>query len=189
MPTHEINLLPPIRHAWLKRQNTFGKVSGFLSAVILGLTILTFSAGISMGVLWVMSQMAVPTTSLQFQTAVDKYRLLKQAISDQNDILQYLNSLSRGQLVWTDFLHPLFTAAPTGIAITHLDGNYDNQTKAGVPIINLKGEAANRNVLINFETALKTLPQLASVEAPVSNLLDRTNSIFQFKLILKPAGL
>lgn len=61
-----------------------------------------------------------------------------------------------------------------------------NRTKEGVAPVALTGEAANRQALASFRDSLLALPEVASVDLPISNLAKDRDIQFNLTVTMKP---
>lgn len=186
MTEREINLLPPMRRRVLRREHILALFSKFLLTLVIGSVMMSAAAGAAVGWLALASRSAATTTQAEFKNTLEKYQTLKKNITVQNDSLKSLVDLNKRRFVWSDFLHALIKATPQGIVISHLSGAYDAAGTAARPTLTVRGEAANRNLLLTFQNALQKISQIDTVNSPVSNLLERFNSQFQFDVQLKP---
>ena len=83
----------------------------------------------------------------------------------------------------SSLLRDLATRTPPGIVVVGLD--FDTATVS----MRLNGVAARREDLLAFEAAMKQSPFVKSLDSPISNLFQKTNINFQFKILLNTDAL
>ncbi|MEX1997970.1 MAG: hypothetical protein WEA04_04860 [Candidatus Andersenbacteria bacterium] len=182
----EINLLPPSRRQSLRREVTLASIGRFLSSLMVGLGMLTVGAVLAMIGLWIFFYTVAATNNVEFERTIAQYRELRDGIAEQNIFLNYIYGLGTGRQVWSDFLPGLFTSIPPGVEIATMSGrSVINEEGVVESTFTVSGRAAARSTLTIFADRLRLLPDVAQVDAPSSNLIQRENPLYRFTLQLK----
>ncbi len=178
--TSDLNLLPPSRRQALVLQSMVQQAYQFLSSIIMGLALLTLMGGISIGVLQSLISATPPEKSAQLSQVVSQYTALRESVSAQNEFLAAIGETVDKRLAWSEKVYDLLGNIPGGVYIQVI-----RATAGDTPSLSFSGQAATRNALIILEQRLKGISWAASVDAPNSNLIDRTNAPYEFILSLK----
>lgn len=83
---------------------------------------------------------------------------------------------------WSNILFSLSTLVPSPARLNYLFLNRDSGA------IRMNGLAADRNALLSFKAALENSGLLEQLEAPLSNLLEKTHVEFRLNGIIKKDG-
>lgn len=176
----DLNLLPPPRRRELARQAAIEDRNRFLSSITMGLILITLVGFVSIGVLQSLISASFNQASTQLAEIITQYTALRESVGAQNSVLSTMGKTLTDRLLWSDKMYELLAVIPKGITIQSMKG-----ASAEKATITFAGQAATRNALIILEQKLKTIPWATSVDAPNSNLIDRTNAPFEFILLLK----
>lgn len=176
----DLNLLPQSRRAALARQSIIASVHRFLVSITMGLLLLTLVGVSSFGVLQSIIRTLSHEKEAQLHLAVSQYDALQQSVDADNAFLAFVADLVRGRREWGEKVYDLLTGIPGGIRIHALRGQGEDK-----PTLSFSGQAATRNALTVLEQRLKSISWVQSVDAPNSNLIDRTNAPYEFILSFK----
>lgn len=176
----DLNLLPQSRRAALARQSITASVHRFLVSVTMGLLLLTLVGIVSLGVLQSFMSTLSHEKEAQLQLSISQYDVLRQSVAVDNAFLAAVADLVEGRRQWGEKVYELLAVIPGGIRIHTLRGQGEDK-----PALSFSGQAATRNALTVLEQRLKSISWAQSVDAPNSNLIDRTNAPYEFILSLK----
>lgn len=179
----DINLLPPSRRSLLHRESLLIAAQSFLNSLLLGLALLTCVGIMLAAALWIMSFNAARTTESQFIVVRDEYKKMKDSVTQQNQFFSRIEQSGSKRIVWSDALQAVLKAVPAGVAIETASAVavMKNNVPQSATLI-LKGRAVTRSTLTVMESKLRSLPNVAQVQSPTTNLLDRNNPSFEFNL-------
>ena len=187
MALQEINLLPPERRRRVRNESIAVSVTVIIKSINAGLLLMTtFSIAIVLSIL-LYSWAATPTTQEELNKTVDEYQALRDKVAEENAVLERLEGLGHHRIIWSDMLAEFFRVTPPGITLNRLGGAAifgEGVVTSGT--LTFMGQAITRTSLTVYEDRLKTLPGVTQVNAPASNLLERTNPTFQFNLTVAP---
>ncbi|MDP3997950.1 MAG: hypothetical protein U1C49_01305 [Candidatus Andersenbacteria bacterium] len=183
----EINLLPPERRALLRRESLMVSVETFFNSLVMAVTLLTMVAIMLIVVLLVMGVAAKGTTKTELEAAVKEYQALREQISKQNLVLEKVSNIGNRRAVWSDFLRKLLPVVPPGVTLSDITATtIIENDEIFTPSLTVGGQAESRSTLTVLEGRIKALESVASVNSPTTNLLERSNPVFQFNINLKP---
>lgn len=184
---HEINLLPPQRRQSLQRTTLLIAVNRILASLLWGAS-LVMAVGVgTIGVFWALSIIASGSTQLELQLVSKQYQDVQKQQAEQSSFLTFIQSTGQNRLVWSQVLKDFFAAVPPGVTISSLSGKLDDPTKANskpTAQILFGGQAVARSTLTIFSDRLQLIPGVTAVDAPTSNLIERDNPTYTFKLTL-----
>lgn len=187
MSVREINLLPPERRRRLRNESMAVSLTDIIKSVNAGLLLMTLVAAAIVTSLWLFSVAAQPTTAEDLRQVVAEYQRLREAVAQENAILERLAALGRERVVWSDLLGDFFTATPPGVTLHRLGGDITFVEGArSSAVLNFGGQAVARSALIIYEEKVRQMKHVQDVTSPASNLLERSNPLFQFSVVLKP---
>ena len=176
----DLNLLPPRRRQALAKQSAMTDARRFLASVTMGLLLLTLAGGISLGLLQSLISASSREKSAQLERVVSQYAALRESLAVQNTLIVAMGNTLRHRFVWSDKVYELLAVIPSGVHIQTMQGNGNEKSS-----LSFSGTAPTRNALIILEQRLKDIPWAASIDAPNSNLIDRTNAPYEFLILLK----
>lgn len=171
-----LNLLPAYQkqrleheHRWLVLHAVVGIV---LVAVTVGATILTLARFV------LINQYA----KIKHDTSLVNVErlLLEESIDNLNKKVAQADKIQTNFSKWTALLSNLSALTPPGVRLNYLSVNRASGA------IRLNGLAPDRDGLLAAKTALENSGLLASLEAPLANLLAKANIAFRFTGQLKP---
>jgi len=172
----ELNLLPESRQVSLRRQRLIAGMRSLSLTIFLGALFLTGTGG---GV-WAWAEWMTRNIDISvLDSDVENYKRLQASVESYNGRLGEINLLDRERIVWSRVTRDLLEVVPAGITINRVSVNEE------IGVIVLGGVAVNRIALIAWEEALKNLSWAEEVEAPNRNLLERTNSLYEFSIKIK----
>jgi len=96
-----------------------------------------------------------------------------------NELIKNINASSKNFFPLTPKLTDLSANLPRDIKMNSVQIDNAAQT------ISLTGIAVSRNALLNYQEILKTISWVSSLETPVSQLFQKENVKFEFKLKIK----
>ena len=178
--TSDLNLLPPPRRLALLKQSMVQDAYRLLTSITMGLLLVTLVGIGSIGILQSFISAASSEKSAELEHILRQYTTLKESVAAQNVFLSAMGGLVEHRLVWSEKLYELLATIPGGVHIERISGKGNEK-----PTISFSGEAATRNALIILEQRLQGLTWADSVDAPNSNLIDRTNAPYEFIIPLK----
>ncbi len=155
-------------------------VTRIVSTVMYGLVMMTVIGLGLMSLMWWMGW-SDATDSDKLIGEIREYREARGKIEDENKLLAAINTLGEERILWSEVLMNLMNNLPVGITL------YDVQsiTDGGRQILEIRGTAVTRTMLVVFEERLRQLEWAEDVEAPRSNLLERNNAKFRFRIAVK----
>lgn len=112
----------------------------------------------------------------QYVTVNRDIRLLNQQIGR-------IETLQKLAVSPSSLLRDVAVRTPPGVTVTGLD--FDVRTQS----MRLSGIAAGREDLLAYETAFRASPFVAKLESPISNLFQKNDINFQFKIVLNVEAL
>lgn len=176
----DLNLLPPSRRQALAKQSMVQDAYHFLTSIILGLILLTIVGVASLGILQSLISVSSYEKSAQLNQVISQYTMLRESVAAQSAVLSVIGETIEKRLLWGDRVYDLLGSIPGGVRIQTI-----RAAGGDTPSLSFSGQAATRNALIILEQRLKAIPWAASVDAPNSNLIDRTNAPYEFIIPLK----
>ncbi|MDP1709817.1 MAG: hypothetical protein Q8L21_02935 [Candidatus Komeilibacteria bacterium] len=168
MPT--LNLLPDCQKNRLNKERTF-----LLTETVVGsILMLTIASSIILTVARLI--LIDQYNKIKHDTSlVNVERLiLESRIDSLNDKIRTADKIQQNFSKWSDIVYKLTATLPADITLSYLQLN--RETK----ILRLNGQAKNRDSLLAAKTALEAAPLIKSLEAPLSNLLEKNNIEFRF---------
>lgn len=185
MSVREINLLPPERRRRLRNESMAVSLTGILKSINTGLVTMTLIAVAIVVAIWLFAVAVKPTTAEELSQVVDEYQGLRDEVAQKNAVLERLTALGRERIVWSELLSGFFALAPPGVTLHRLGGDVTFVEGAvSSTVLNFGGQAVSRSALIVYEEKLRGMKQVQEVSSPTSNLLERSNPVFQFSLTL-----
>lgn len=186
MSTREINLLPPSRRYWLQQQVTSLALIRFLNTIIGATSVLTAAALLILLIGWIGNRAIAPQEEASIESVVTEYGHIRERIAEQNNLLRYVATFGHQRIVWSEFLRSFFDVLPPDVTIATLRAQGVLEPGAGtVSSLSVTGNTTARSTLTIMQDRLQTLPAVASVTAPATNLIKRDNPPYQFTLELK----
>lgn len=164
-----LNLMSPQQRDTIRTRVLFSFIERVITSIIAGLLIL----GV---VLFLIS-----TRMTERLTELSGRQILSSGyITTNRDIKVFNGKLSRIQIIQDEIvpvsvlLTDVVERAPTGIDISLFDLSVSGES------LKITGQAAVRDDVLDFESALIDSPYISELEAPISNLLRKTEVPFQF---------
>lgn len=131
--------------------------------------------------LQIMAYVAARSSGNTLEQEVTSYQEFRDDIISKNKLYEMLYEINGERLVWSDNLRDLFAVLPPGLTVERITID----AVVGEPALSFSGRAVNRNTLIVLEERLSTLAWAQGVTAPHTNLIDRLNPSYVFKLTVK----
>lgn len=176
--THELNLLPPARRQQLAQDSHWAFLATLGQSLVMGLSALTALGAILLGVFW--STRPATVSDAAEQAAISQYQNITQQISQTNERLKTIDRYAQKRVPWAQHLHDLFAQLPPTTTVTELRGDSEQNKLV------IRGQAPTREALDVLKEQLKKLSWVKTVDAPVSNLLQKDNPRYEFTLTLVP---
>lgn len=178
------NLLPASEKKALQaeknlRLTTIGSVLGILAVIIVG----GFTWGLQQIVALNKTSLDQQLATLQNQQRTSEAGQVNAQIEEFNKLLTFFDGAFNNQPVWTPILEKLISLTPTGMTWGEVTGSTKDT------LVEIKGTAATREVLLQALDAFKAEPQIDSVDSPLSNIVVRENIPFTITLKLKANSL
>lgn len=174
----EINLLPPSRRQFLNRRARIIAVQRFVVSVLFGLVLLTASGLVTIGGFRYLAASASQSVSAELDEKVSEFRRIRDSVSSDNAFIEATYDVQKNRIVWSAFLMEVFKALPPGVSISELSGTAEGR-------FTFRGRADSRNLIVVLEKSIADLPMVTSVDAPHTNLIQRTDSEYTFNVTLK----
>lgn len=180
----ETNLLPESERKFLRTEKLFRTV---VFAFILGLV----GIAVISGFFWAMRQIinirqgAVEDelNTLQTQAKESEEGQIQQKVSELNSLATSYNNNLQNQPYWTTLWENLLAITPGGIKFDEFTGSSTDK------ILSIKGTALTRQDLMSFQDILEDSEFAASVEAPLSNIIEKENVPFEITVTLNEDAL
>lgn len=174
----EINLLPLRRRRQLTRQFFELQLRRFATSLLLTMFVLTLSGVVAIFGLRVAAGIVGSEAREELDAAVVEYRAETRAILEQNAKISEMQRYHEERLVWSTFVPDLLSSLPGGVVVSELSGVREGKA------LSVVGVAPARSAVIVLEERLRGLSWIQTVEAPHSNLLERLQPEYQFKIRL-----
>ncbi len=180
MIPRSFNLLPPRRRADLSDETLYVGIRR--NSIALGIYF-----AVVVGVLLATQMILDQNYRRKHDQVVETQRKLSQERGESleerirlfNARLSKVNTMQQQYVKWTPVIAALAKALPTGVTLQNLD--VDRTTK----LLVIKGNAATRSDLLQFQKTLAASSEFQNPSSPVSNLLARENIDFDMTVELK----
>src|SRR3989344_422484 len=183
----ELNLLPPSRRRHLARQLVINALARLATSILWAFIIMAMAGVVTGAILQVWVALSSTTTTALLAERVAHYQAFRTAVAKKNQDLNFMAEVSTKRILWSAYLADLHSTMPPGSRIQALSADL-----SPAPRLTFSGQAVSRSALVVLEDRLKKLPWVKMVEAPNSNLLQRSNPGFSFDVFLagddKPKG-
>lgn len=174
----EINLLPLRRRRQLARAFWERQLRHFLVSLLWGAVLLTVAA-VSAGVgLSVSSAILFPQVRDELEQAIIDYRKETKSIQARNALVTEMQTAHTERIAWSERLPEMLAILPAGTTLEDMSGVLAGRE------LTIAGRAAARSTVVVLEEKLRALSGVKAVEAPHSNLLERTGPEFRFQIKL-----
>lgn len=184
---HELNLLPSHRRRSLRHQATLISLRHFFDSLLLGAGLLTIVGFVMWTLLLFFATTASEGSANELLQEMQRYQQLRDEIAEQNSFLGEIHTTSTKRLVWSVWLQQFLERIPQGVDIAQIAGHREATAENGERVTaTVSGRAASSRTLDTFTRELHALPQVASVDAPLSNLLNP--GAYSLTLILTTDG-
>ncbi len=178
---HILNLLPVERRTLLERNTIITAGLRLMKTLLLALFILT-AGGAGLGAtMQILSSQKEKENEAELEQQVKYYIEWRNTVTKKNTTLQTIDRLGKERRVWSEWLTELLSAIPPS---AHLESAHGG-TAANETTLVINGQTDTRNTLVDLDSALKSLPWIASVDAPLANLVPRFNPTYTFTLHLR----
>ncbi len=170
-----LNLLSPEKKQSLKTAFAMSFVQSltlYLAVVIFFIAGTLFSMQLILQ--GVVSEMAEYSTA-----SFEEYDSMTRQMREINDFVRRTNTIHDRFIDWSAVLDSLAHTAPEGIRFDAISITADN-------LIRVEGMAALRSDVLLMKQRLEDLPHFTEVSSPLSNILQRENLKFEFKMRYVP---
>lgn len=171
-----LNLLSPEKRSYLQRIIFFQFIKNSLESLVF---VLALSGIILLGAQWVLEGY-FNDISAGLLAGTSRQAEKNAQINQVNATLTQIDALQQLYTLWTPILIPLSAALPPGVI---LDGLTLDATTAAY---HLSGRASTRAELLALKNNLQTLPFIAAVTIPLSQLTEKENVTFSITASLTP---
>lgn len=168
MPT--LNLLPDFQKKQLSKKRSF-ILAETMIGVILFLSIISASVLTITRLILIKEYSKIESMSA-FVNAENSN--LENKIDVLNDKIQTADKIQQNFGKWSEVISKLTTSLPIGITLNYLQ--LDNKTKT----LRINGKAKDRSALLAAKAALENNPLIKSLDAPLTNLLEKSDFEFRF---------
>ncbi len=152
-----------------------------LTTVFVALLLLSIVSVLGSGGLWLYSVSGGRAAEDELARQMADYDRVQKEADRRNQLLQTVDALGKGRLVWSDVLLKLWPTFPPGATVERVALDLDQRT------VTISGTAAQRTMLVVLEDRLRQLPWVSQLEAPRENLLQRENASYTFVLRIDAA--
>ncbi|OJI06625.1 hypothetical protein BK004_02670 [bacterium CG10_46_32] len=170
MPYAYLNLIPEIHKKVLQRERTF-----FLVHNVVGLLVVVLALN---GMLLIMARFILVNHAKELKNENSLvnpgHSTLQHEIKRINNQLEDTARIQEHFTKWSALLADFTTALPEGVTIDFLNISADSKT------FRITGVAKNRDSLLSAKESLESLPMVATLASPLSNFIEKENSIFRF---------
>ena len=112
-----------------------------------------------------------------------EYYTHNQDVKSINNLVRSINLANQNFIPITPRLKELVSSLPYDIKLSSLSVNRSSQT------LTLSGTALTRSALLHYQDILNQIPWITKVETPASQLFQKENINFEFKVQLKNLSL
>ena len=180
----EINLLPPDRRRNLEREAFLQALQRAFYSLLLALMLMTALSAVCLVVIKSIAAAEERTQDSNVAQRVEEFRDLRDDIALDNERLKLMLEQLDGRVLWSARLQELLDTLPPGVHVARMQANDQPPLRQLV----FSGTAITRNALIVLEKRLQSLSWVEGVEAPVSNLINRTDAEYIFTIRIQPPG-
>lgn len=170
-----LNLMPETQKQALEKDRLFLVAHNFLGLVFL------FASCIAIVLILVRFSLLENYNKIKEETSLVNtggLGFLKE-IDALNEKISTAEAVQQNFSKWSSVLFSLSALLPSSVRLNYL---FVNRESGGV---RLSGLAADRNALLSFKAWLESSGLLEQLEAPLSNLLEKTNVEFRLNGIIK----
>lgn len=170
-----LNLMPESQKLALEKDRLFLITHNFLGLIFL------FASVIAVALMLARFSLLENYNKIKEETSlvnVGSTGFLKE-IDVLNEKIVTAEAVQKNFSKWSGILFSLSTLVPSSVRLNYL---FLNRDSGG---LRLSGLAADRNTLLSFKAALESSELLEQLEAPLSNLLEKTNVEFRLNGIIK----
>lgn len=170
-----LNLLSPEKKQALK---TAFAMSFVQSLTLYVAVVIIFIAGTLLSLQFILQ--GVVTEIREYSTAsFEEYESMTRQMREINDFIRRTDRIHNRYIDWSAVLDTLSHTAPEGVRFEAISVAADNT-------IRVEGTAALRDDVLLMKQRLEELPQFTQVSSPLSNILQRENLKFEFKMLYVP---
>jgi len=94
-------------------------------------------------------------------------------VRDINSMLNHISQIQKDFIAWSDLIENLANRTPAGITLSSV------KTSKGKSLINIRGNAEQRDDLLTFKQNMEESPIYSEVEFPLQNILQKENISFE----------
>lgn len=170
-----LNLIPESHKLLLSRERTFYFVHTIVGILVVALAANSIMLTVARFVLVDYAHQLKNDTSL----VSVQHSALQKEIQRINNALEDTAHIQVAFTKYSELAAGLAAALGSSVTINFLHVNTDSNT------LRITGTAENRDALVAVQDALKSLPEVASLDSPLENFLERDNITFRFNAVLK----
>lgn len=175
-----LNLLPPQRRMLLERRRIISLANRLLRTIILLLLLVSGVGLAGIITLGYLERQESLSADANLAKAIAAYSQLRQAVAQKNTLLDTIDTVSNAQIIWNEKISDILTTIPSGVRILSMQGHKEDES-----YILFSGQSPTRNSLILLEKRLEALPWAGILDAPNSNLIDRVQAPYEFRVTIK----
>lgn len=170
-----LNLLSPDKKQTLK---TAFAMSFVQSLTLYVAVVVIFIAGTLLSMQFILqgvvSEMAESSTA-----SFEEYDSMTRQMREINDFIARTAGIHDRYTDWSAVLDTLSHSAPQGVRFEAVSISADNN-------IRIEGTAALREDVLTMKQSLESMPEFTQVSSPLSNILQRENLKFEFRMLYVP---
>jgi hypothetical protein len=175
MNMHYLNLAPDFQKQKIQKEFVF-----VFAHNIIGIILVVFCIS---SILLVLARFSLIGYFTRLKSETSLVNVERQSlninVSNLNKKIETASKVQKNFIKWTHLLNDSTNLAPEGAILNFMHISSESKT------IRITGIAQNRESLIGFKEALEESNFLSSIEAPLSNLLEKENINFRFSGKLK----
>jgi len=170
-----LNLLSPQKKQSLKTAQIMSFVQSLTLYVAM---VIIFIAGTLLSLQFILRN--VVADMAEYSTAsFEEYDSMTRQMREINDFISRTNRIHGRYIDWSAVLDTIASTAPEGVRFEAIGIASDRS-------IRVEGTADLRDDVLLMKQRLEALPQFSAVSSPLSNILQRTNLKFEFRMIYTP---
>lgn len=185
MTKSDINLLPPQRREMIQRSARMVSWGRFVDGLAISLMLMTCTGVVLLAALWVTFLSARDDQTGELKKVVGEYRELREAVANQNQVLEQAARLGSGRMLWAELVQTVLSnTAPAQVREVRASVQTESELVQRATLT-LIGTAPSRSSLAAVAQRLEALEEVADVQSPTSNLLNRENPSFELIINIK----
>ena len=165
-----LNLLPPSK----KNALTQGYVIAYVRAMLVFLLIIAIALTATLVSFRVILSKTLDDLVIQNEDLQSEDTDPEKNIEVIDGFLHRVADVQSGFIIWSDVFENISVIIPEGVVLSSVQLNNDNK-------IFIRGIAATRDDVLTFQSKLDDLPFFSEINAPLSNILKKTDVNFDFE--------